>query len=78
MQYGDTWMREAIRAQQATDHTTRDPRQELSAYLTSPLENTTDIVAWWGVSRVIASFVSYLNHLLASLATISYPCTPRS
>ncbi|KAG2028810.1 hypothetical protein BDR03DRAFT_882625, partial [Suillus americanus] len=46
--YGDNWMREAIRTRKTSDHLTHNPRQELNMYLSSPLEETDDIVAWWG------------------------------
>jgi hypothetical protein len=36
------------------DADSRDPRDELAVYLSSPLEDMPDIVAWWGVS---ASFI---------------------
>lgn len=47
--YGDDWMREAIRMRKTSDHLTHNPRQELNMYLSSPLEETDDIVAWWGL-----------------------------
>jgi hypothetical protein len=43
-------MRNAIMARQAADQRAHDPHQELTSYLTSPLEETDDVVAWWGVS----------------------------
>ncbi|KAG1805105.1 uncharacterized protein HD556DRAFT_1437268 [Suillus plorans] len=47
--YGDDWMCEAIRTRKTSDHLTHNPRQELNMYLSSPLEETDDIVAWWGL-----------------------------
>ncbi|KAG1816122.1 uncharacterized protein BJ212DRAFT_1299943 [Suillus subaureus] len=46
--YGDNWMCEAIRTHQTSGHLTHNPWQELNMYLSSPLEETDDIVAWWG------------------------------
>ncbi|KAG2353569.1 hypothetical protein BDR07DRAFT_1432866 [Suillus spraguei] len=41
-------MREAIAAHQNTNaNHARGPRDELTAYLTLPLEEVVDIVAWW-------------------------------
>ncbi|KAG1843079.1 ribonuclease H-like domain-containing protein [Suillus tomentosus] len=48
-QYGDAWMREAIKARQAADQLAHNPRQELTVYLSSPLEEANDVVAWWGL-----------------------------
>lgn len=39
--YGHSWMRDAVG---------RSSRQELQDYLTSPLKDVDDVVAWWGVS----------------------------
>ncbi|KAG1895696.1 uncharacterized protein F5891DRAFT_1193860 [Suillus fuscotomentosus] len=50
-QYGESWMRDAIMARQAADHHAYNPHQELSAYLTSPLEETDNVVAWWGYTH---------------------------
>jgi hypothetical protein len=57
--YGGAWMREAIKARQAADQLAHNPRQELAMYLSSPLEEADDIVAWWGVSNVFDSFFLY-------------------
>jgi hypothetical protein len=69
--YGESWMRDAVIACQASDNCMRDPLQELSSYLTSPLEETDNIVAWWGVSyslyyRILSSLYS-----LAALTSVS-------
>jgi hypothetical protein len=61
--YGDDWMCEAIRTRKTSDHLTHNPRQELNMYLSSPLEETDDIVAWWGVSLFFYLFFSLLNLL---------------
>ncbi|KAG2031016.1 ribonuclease H-like domain-containing protein [Suillus americanus] len=47
--YGDDWMCEAIRTHKTSDHLTHNPHQELNMCLSSPLEETDDIVAWWGL-----------------------------
>ncbi|KAG1896695.1 uncharacterized protein F5891DRAFT_983299 [Suillus fuscotomentosus] len=46
--YSDDWMCEVIKARQTTDHLTHNPQQELNLYLSALLEETDDIVAWWG------------------------------
>jgi hypothetical protein len=71
VRYGESWMRDAVIARQASDNRMRDPLQELSSYLTSPLEETDNIVAWWGVSyslyyRILSSLYS-----LAALTSVS-------
>ncbi|KAG1800074.1 uncharacterized protein BJ212DRAFT_1488077 [Suillus subaureus] len=50
-QYGDDWMHKAIKTCQEMDYLTHNPQQELNMYLSLPLEETDDIVAWWGVGR---------------------------
>ena len=56
-------MREAVAARQNATHGRRDPRDELAVYLSSPLEDMSDIVAWWGVSTSFIYLVrgSYPN-----------------
>ena len=49
--YGHSWMRETIKSRLASDVVSRNPRQELQDYLTAPLEEVDDVVAWWGVSN---------------------------
>jgi hypothetical protein len=44
-------MRETIKSLLASDVVSRNPRQELQDYLTAPLEEVDDVVAWWGVSN---------------------------
>jgi hypothetical protein len=58
-QYSDTWMCEAIKACQAADQLVHNPHQELTLYLSLPLEEVNDIVAWWGVSSLIDLFICY-------------------
>ena len=49
-QYGRSWVLAAVQARLASDRTKLNPRAELTAYLGSPLEQTDDVVCWWGVS----------------------------
>ena len=49
--YGHSWMHETIKSRLASDVVSRNPRQELQDYLTAPLEEVDDVVAWWGVSN---------------------------
>ncbi|KAF7372391.1 HAT dimerization [Mycena venus] len=41
-------MKAKILARKQQDASVNDPRQELKAYLNSPLEEVDDVVAWWG------------------------------
>ena len=43
-------MHEAIKSRLTSDTVSRSPRQELKEYLSAPLEDVDDVVAWWGVS----------------------------
>jgi hypothetical protein len=52
-----------------------DPHQELSAYLTSPLEETDDVVAWWGVSQPSNSL--FPAYILDQLHSLQYPTLAR-
>jgi hAT family C-terminal dimerisation region len=47
--YSNAWMRKAIKAHQAADQLACNPHQELTVYLSSPLEEANDVVAWWGL-----------------------------
>ena len=68
-------MHEAVAAYQNTTHYHggRDPRDELTAYLSSPSEDVPDIVAWWGVS--VLSIFLFCQHLLSKsqLHSLQYP-----
>jgi hypothetical protein len=64
-------MHKAIKTRQATDQHAHNPRQELTLYLSLPLEEADNIVAWWGVSNLIDLSICYCNCLLASLVAIS-------
>jgi hypothetical protein len=55
-------MREAVAARQNATHGSRDPRDELAVYLLSPLEDMSDIVAWWGVSAPFIYLVAVEAH----------------
>lgn len=46
----DQWVLAAVQARQVSDRVQAKPRAELTAYLQSPLEQTEDVVRWWGVS----------------------------
>jgi len=48
--YGYSWMIHAIGEWKATGHLKAGACDELDTYLKAPLEDTKDIVAWWGVS----------------------------
>ncbi|KAG2746077.1 hypothetical protein P692DRAFT_20741060, partial [Suillus brevipes Sb2] len=49
-QYGRSWVLAAVQARQVSDRVQAKPRAELTAYFQSPLEQTEDVVGWWGVS----------------------------
>lgn len=46
--YGHTWMRNAVKSRVVSDAMHHSPYQELDDYLAAPLEDVTDLVAWWG------------------------------
>ncbi|KAJ8457093.1 hypothetical protein ONZ45_g18454 [Pleurotus djamor] len=49
VQYGHTWMRSKVQSRTETESRKVNPRDELKAYLDSPLElEITDVVRWWG------------------------------
>ena len=48
--YGHSWMRDAVKSRITSDAVGRSSRQELQDYLTRPLKDVDDVVAWWGVS----------------------------
>lgn len=54
VQYVHSWMGAAVKNRRAADYAKVDPREELRAYLSAPLETTDDVVPWWGV-RIILS-----------------------
>ena len=47
--YGSAWMRASMKSRQEADLAAQSPRDELQMYLSSPLEDVEDVVAWWGV-----------------------------
>ncbi|KAJ7918235.1 hypothetical protein B0H13DRAFT_1869559 [Mycena leptocephala] len=47
IQYGHSWMKSQIQARKNQDSSVPDPREELKAYLDSPLEDVDDVVTWW-------------------------------
>ncbi len=68
-------MHAAVKSRQDADHAKQSPQEELQAYLTSPLENVENVVAWWGVSTV-----EYLVHektrLTTAFSIIQYSTLP--
>ena len=50
-------MRAAMKSRQNADTVGKDPHQELEAYLAAPLEDVTDVIAWWGVSAAEQTFL---------------------
>jgi hypothetical protein len=72
VRYGQSWMRDAVTARQAADNRTHDPLQELSSYLTSPLEETDNIVAWWGVRFSLYYHILSSLYSLATLTSVSH------
>ena len=51
-----SWMHNAIKSHLATDAARWAPCQELLDYLTAPLEDIDDVVAWWGVRMILFVF----------------------
>jgi hypothetical protein len=46
-----SWMRASVSSRVQKEIITRNPREELSEYLSAPLEqHCSDIIRWWGVS----------------------------
>lgn len=71
-QYGRSWVLAAVQARQASGRTQLRPHAELTAYLQSPLEQTEDVVGWWGVSLFFLSLRVHLHQLhTAPSVTIS-------
>jgi len=79
-------MRAAVDARRAVDRAKVRPRDELQMYLAAPLEQTENVVAWWGVSFEMLCFV--YKHLMSYPATLAsipnfvthgqgLPCHPR-
>ncbi|KAJ8516961.1 hypothetical protein ONZ45_g5791 [Pleurotus djamor] len=48
VQYGYSFIQEQLKARQESDRAKATPRDELKAYLRSPLETTPDVLLWWG------------------------------
>jgi hypothetical protein len=74
-QYGRSWVLAAVQARQASDHTQLRPRAELTAYLQSPLEQTEDVVGWWGVSLFSHHckfiYLNFIQHHQLQFPTLS-------
>ncbi|KAG1900994.1 ribonuclease H-like domain-containing protein [Suillus fuscotomentosus] len=60
VRYGQSWMRDAVTAHQAADNHMHDPLQELSSYLTLPLEETDNIVVWRGLHSLQYPTLSHI------------------
>jgi len=53
--YGYSWMMRAVGERKAADRSRAGARDELDTYLKAPIEETRDVVAWWGVSVLFLS-----------------------
>ncbi|KAG1823726.1 ribonuclease H-like domain-containing protein, partial [Suillus subaureus] len=62
VQYGQSWMHDAVMAHQATEHCMHDPCHELTLYLSLPLEETDDVVAWWGLHSLQYPTLTHIAH----------------
>lgn len=69
-QYRHAYMRAAIKSHQASDSANQDHHQELIAYLSAPVEEVEDVVAWWGVSFKI--HLLYIWHVFGVSACQLY------
>ena len=50
--YGSSFLLDAVNASQQEARARAEPRDELKAYLSTPLEKTDNILHYWGVSDV--------------------------
>lgn len=53
--YGSSFLLDAVNSAQRAQRADAQPRDELKDYLASPLENTDNILHYWGVSSTSAS-----------------------
>ncbi|KAG2035645.1 hypothetical protein BDR03DRAFT_1012331 [Suillus americanus] len=60
-QYGRSWVLAAVQAHQVSDCVQAKPRAELTAYFQSPLEQTEDVVGWWGDGTALATLQAALQ-----------------
>jgi hypothetical protein len=47
--YGANWILSSLKKSSSWTEDGQDPRKELNDYLTSPREETTNPIKWWGV-----------------------------
>jgi len=66
----------ALQARQVSDRARLNPRSELTAYLKSTLEQTDDVVGWWGVSIYIElAYLQFYKALYFAAPPITIPDT---
>ena len=53
--YGGSFLFEAIQSLQQEEKATGSPCDELKMYLESGIEQTLDVIGYWGVGRFVAS-----------------------
>lgn len=70
-QYGYSWMRASVRGRHNAERAGLGPRDELTRYLESPLEEVDNVVAWWGVSDQNPTILSGSNCVAAPHHTVS-------
>ena len=58
--YGGSFLLDAVQSFQQEERALRSPRDELRMYLESGIEQTTDVIRWWGVGILILSNLSSL------------------
>ena len=49
--YGSSFLLEAVQSFQNNEKAAGNPRDELQMYLDSGIEQTDDVIQWWGVHR---------------------------
>ncbi|KIK43880.1 hypothetical protein CY34DRAFT_803305 [Suillus luteus UH-Slu-Lm8-n1] len=72
--YGQSWMRDAIKARVSHDTARQRPRRELEDYLAAPLEDVENVVAWWGhhsiqyptIARIAKDYLAIQGSAVAS------------
>jgi len=61
LQYGSSFLLEAVQSFQQEEQAARSPHSELKLYLESGVESAGDVIAWWGV-RFDFSLMAILSH----------------
>lgn len=69
-------MLSAVGERKAADRSRAGARDELKFYLESPLDSTSDVVAWWGVSTTSFLPMEYITDVLQKHST-QYPVLSR-